>query len=141
MYTLTISFTEATPTPASGYRVTYWPTGSPGSAVVVSPNPTSSPVVISGLTAASYDGTIESACGGGVYSGSQAFSAATSGCMCYTVNVLSGGVATFTYTNCFGDSVTEAVADGVVLSTQPGSPAPSLVIGDGFVSPPAACIS
>lgn len=66
--TLTITFAETSPDPQGGYRVTYWPTGSPGSAVVITPNPTSSPVVVSGLNGTSYSGTVEAACGGGNYS-------------------------------------------------------------------------
>lgn len=75
---LTISFTPASPTPANGYRVKYWPTGSPGSVVLVSPNPTSSPVSITGLTGLDYSGTIEAACSGGQYSTPVSFSASTS---------------------------------------------------------------
>jgi hypothetical protein len=66
--TLTITFAETSPDPQGGYRVTYWPTNSPSNAVVITPNPTSSPVVITGLNGTSYSGTVEAACGGGNYS-------------------------------------------------------------------------
>lgn len=74
--TLTINFAETTPDPQGGYRVTYWPTNSPASAIVVTPNPTSSPVVITGLYGTSYSGSVEAVCGGGVYSTPTLFTAA-----------------------------------------------------------------
>jgi len=77
--TLTISFTPANPAPSNGYRVRYWATSSPDIVTTVSPNPTSSPVTISGLIFNSYAGTIEAACGGGNYSSITSFSASTSG--------------------------------------------------------------
>lgn len=57
---LTISFTEASPAPSGGYLVRYWPTSSPTN--IQTTTVTSSPAVISGLTATSYTGTIESVC-------------------------------------------------------------------------------
>jgi len=57
---LTISFTEASPAPSGGYLVRYWATNTPGT--VLTTTTTSSPVVISGLSATSYTGTIESVC-------------------------------------------------------------------------------
>lgn len=77
--TLTISFTPASPTPAAGYRVKYWPADNPASITTVSPNPTSSPVLITGLTGTSYVGTIEASCGGGQYSTAVPFTASTPG--------------------------------------------------------------
>jgi hypothetical protein len=68
MATLTISFPLITPTPQAGYRVTYWPTDSPNSSVVIAPNPTTSPVIVNNLNATSYTGTVETSCGGGTYS-------------------------------------------------------------------------
>lgn len=144
MYTLTITFTEATPTPAAGYRVTYWPTGSPGSAVVVTPNPTASPVVITGLTNTAYTGTIEAACGGGIYSGTQAFSANVPGgstCDCYTVTVLSGGSINVSYTDCNGNPATGTFSNGQTVPTLPGSATPSVTSGDGFLTGPFGCIT
>ena len=76
MASLTINFTPASPTPSEGYRVKYWPTSNISNITTVTPNPTSSPVVITGLTESSYAGTIESSCGSGQYSSTQSFSAA-----------------------------------------------------------------
>lgn len=73
--TLTINFAEVSPSPQGGYRVTYWPTNSPASAIVVTPNPTSSPVTITGLTGTSYSGSVEAVCGGGTYSTPTLFTA------------------------------------------------------------------
>ena len=72
--TLTISFTPPATPPANGYLVQY---GIPGEAVqTVSPNPASSPVVITGLTPGSvYQGTVQGDCGGGDLSSVQNFSA------------------------------------------------------------------
>lgn len=72
--TLTINFTPPATAPANGYLVKY---GIPGEAVqTVSPNPVSSPVIITGLTPGSvYQGTIQGDCGGGSLSAVQNFSA------------------------------------------------------------------
>lgn len=72
--TLTITFTPPATAPANGYLVQY---GIPGEAVqTVSPNPTASPVVITGLTPGSvYQGTVQGDCGGGNLSTAQDFSA------------------------------------------------------------------
>jgi hypothetical protein len=74
MATLTISFTPPATPPADGYLVTY---GIPGEAVqTVSPNPTSSPVVIDDLTPGSvYTGSVQGDCGSGNLSAAQAFTA------------------------------------------------------------------
>lgn len=66
--TLTITFAAVSPAPQGGYRVKYWPTNSPASVTTITPNPTSSPVVITGLDGTSYSGTVEASCGGGNYS-------------------------------------------------------------------------
>lgn len=75
MPNLTISFTPASPAPALGYRVKYWNVSTPGSITTVSPNPSGSPVVISGVAAGCYAGTIESACSGGTFSSPVSFNA------------------------------------------------------------------
>jgi hypothetical protein len=77
-YTLTITFSPASPAPANGYRVRYWDVLDPLTVITVTPNPVSSPATVSGLAAGSYEGTIESACGGGLYSTPVPFSASTS---------------------------------------------------------------
>lgn len=63
---LTISFTPPSPAPANGYIVKYRPYGSGGAYTQVMPNPTSSPVTISGLddSVNQWEGTIESDCDG-----------------------------------------------------------------------------
>jgi hypothetical protein len=57
---LTISFTEASPAPSGGYLVRYWATSTPGT--ILTTTVTGSPAVITGLSATSYTGTIESVC-------------------------------------------------------------------------------
>jgi hypothetical protein len=75
MSTLTVSFTPSSPTPSNGYRVKYWLTSAPGTIYTVTPNPTTSPVTITGLSGTNYSGTIEAACSGGQYSTPVSFSA------------------------------------------------------------------
>ena len=58
--TLTINFTPASPVPSSGYLVRYWATATPGT--ILTTTVTSSPAVITGLSAYEYSGTIESVC-------------------------------------------------------------------------------
>lgn len=57
---LTITFTAASPAPSGGYLVRYWPTNNPSN--IQTTTVASSPAVITGLTATSYTGTIESIC-------------------------------------------------------------------------------
>jgi len=83
--TLTITFTAASPAPANGYRVRYWNTNTPGTINTVSPNPTSSPVSVSGLIAGCYSGTIEASCGGAQFSSVVSFNA----CSAATYNPIS----------------------------------------------------
>ena len=65
MATLTINFTPPSPVPFNGYIVKYRVKGSGGSYTQVSPNPTSSPVTITGLTASTnYEGSVQSDCSG-----------------------------------------------------------------------------
>lgn len=78
MPNLTISFTPASPAPALGYRVRYWNVNTPGTVITVSPNPSGSPVVIPGVDAGCYSGTVESACSGGVFSSPVSFTNACS---------------------------------------------------------------
>lgn len=74
MATLTVSFTEVLPAPASGYIVKYREAGS-GSYTQVSPNPTASPVTITGLDGTkAYEGFIQSACESGIMSDPVQFS-------------------------------------------------------------------
>lgn len=57
---LTVSFTEVSPAPASGYLVRYWPTGD--TSTIFTKTVTSSPAEITGLSGFDYTGTIESVC-------------------------------------------------------------------------------
>ena len=77
MAKLTIAFTPPSPAPANGYRVRYRKVGTT-SYNTISPYPTTSPVVITGLeNGVNYEGTIEAACDGGLFSSVVAFSATT----------------------------------------------------------------
>lgn len=109
--TLTITFTAASPAPANGYRVKYWPVSDPSNITTVSPNPTSSPVVISGLPQNSYAGTVEADCGGGNYSSINSFSSNLGGnCLTGTTlatgNCSSGQTSTFVVGSGFNVTVT-----------------------------------
>ena len=57
---LTITFTAASPAPTGGYLVRTWPTSNPSN--IQTTTVASSPAVITGLSATSYTGTIESIC-------------------------------------------------------------------------------
>lgn len=75
MAKLTVTFTPPSPAPSGGYRVKYRKVGTT-SWNTVSPYPTSSPVVISGVeNGVDYETTIEAACDGGVFSSLQAITA------------------------------------------------------------------
>lgn len=101
MANLNISFTPASPTPALGYRVQYWNVNDPSNVLTVNPNPTSSPISITGVAAGCYAGTIESACSGGQFSSAVLFNACSaascvSGLTSATGNCASGQTSTFT---------------------------------------------
>ena len=69
MASLTLTWTAASPAPANGYRIKYWPTSTPSSISTISPNPIASPYTINGLDElTAYTGTIESSCEGAAYS-------------------------------------------------------------------------
>lgn len=77
MAKLTIAFTAPSPAPVNGYRVRYRKVGTT-SYNTISPYPTASPVVITGLeNGVNYEGSIEAACADGLFSSVVAFSAAT----------------------------------------------------------------
>lgn len=78
-YTLNITWTAASPAPANGYRVKYWPASDPSNITTVVPNVSGTSYQITGLLGTSYSGTVESDCGGGSYSSAQNFSASVSG--------------------------------------------------------------
>lgn len=72
-----LSFTASTSN--TSFTITYYPTGSPGSAVTVAPAPTASPVALTGLSAGTpYTVTLQSTCTSGDQSAvlSQAFTTA-----------------------------------------------------------------
>ena len=106
--TLTINFAETTPDPQGGYRVTYWPTSTPANATVVTPNPTSSPVTITGLNGTSYSGSVEAACGGGVFSTPALFTATAGSSGAATLAIgdaCSGGYGDYNLTGTVGNIV------------------------------------
>lgn len=68
MATITITFDEPSPRPSQGYNVQYRIFGET-EYTTVSPNPTSSPITITGLLdETTYEGIIKSDCGEGLYS-------------------------------------------------------------------------
>lgn len=98
---LNISFTAASPAPVNGYLVKYWNVTTPSNVITVSPNPTSSPVTITGVPAGCYTGTIESACSSGQFSSPVSFNACSAascltGTTSATGNCASGQTSTFT---------------------------------------------
>ena len=108
MATLSISFPLVTPTPQAGYRVTYWPTDSPSSSNVITPNPTTSPVVVNNLNAISYSGTVEASCGGGNYSTPVSFTAAAASSGAATLatgTTCSSGIGNYNLTGTVGHVV------------------------------------
>lgn len=69
MASITLTWTAASPTPANGYRIKYWPTDTPSNISTISPNPIASPYTITGVTDnTNYTGTIEASCEGAAYS-------------------------------------------------------------------------
>ena len=119
MATLSITFPVVTPAPQSGYRVTYWPTDSPSSSIVITPNPTSSPVTIPNLNAVSYSGTVETSCGGGNYSSPRSFVAtATTGgaATLSTGTTCSSGIGNYNLTGTVGDIVRVRLSISGLLS-------------------------
>lgn len=101
MANLNISFTPVSPAPANGYRVKYWNVNTPSNVITVTPNPTASPVTITGVASGCYSGTVESACSGGQFSSAASFNACSAascltGTTSATGNCSSGQTSTFT---------------------------------------------
>lgn len=114
-YSLTISWTAASPAPSNGYRVKYWPTSNPSNITTVTPNVSGTTYTITGLTETSYSGTVESACGGGNFSTAQNFSATyTPTYYYYALNEYACSTCTLGSTNKVGRSTS-------VLSTSSGT--------------------
>jgi len=116
MPNLTITFTPPSPAPSLGYRVKYWNANTPGTVITVSPNPSSSPVVISGLAAGCYAGTIEAVCSAGVFSSAVNFSACTPSPTYYYYSVNKYDCAT-----CTLDDLTFVARSSTQLSTTSGT--------------------
>ena len=115
MPNLNISFTPVSPAPTNGYRVKYWNVNTPGNIITVTPNPTSSPVTIIGVDAASYAGTIESACGGGNFSAPQNFTAT------FTPTYYYYSLNEYACSNCTLGGATKVGRSTTVLSTSSGT--------------------
>lgn len=115
MANLTISFTPVSPAPTNGYRVKYWNVNTPGNIITVTPNPTSSPVSIIGVDAASYAGTIESACGGGNFSAPENFSAT------FTPTYYYYSLNEYACSNCTLGGATKVGRSSTQLSTTSGT--------------------
>lgn len=98
--TLTVTFTPASPAPSSGYLVRYWDVNDPGT--VLTTTVSSSPAVITGLSAYEYSGTIESVCGFG-----NSTQVSFSGFLC-NINF---NVNTTSPTNYAGDNGTATVSE------------------------------
>lgn len=70
-YKLTINFTPANPD-SGNYRIKIWPPNNPTN--VTTSYTIASPLVLNGLSECAYDGTVENACEGNIYSTPQPFS-------------------------------------------------------------------
>jgi len=123
---LTVTFTDASPAPSSGYLVRYWETSVPGT--VLTTTVTASPALITGLTGYNYTGTIESVCSFGsstrvsftdavcnvtfnVSSTSPTNQAGTNGTA--TISNIVGGSGTYTYSWNTVPAQTTLVATGL----------------------------
>lgn len=104
MATLTITFPAVTPTPSLGYRIKYWPTNSPSS--IVTTTSTTNSVTISGLTSASYTGTVEASCGSGTFGSPRSFTATTA-------SVVS---ASASFQPCIGGTVDDFLGGQITVS-------------------------
>jgi len=92
MASVTLTWTAASPAPANGYRIKYWPTDTPATISTVSPNPIASPYTITGLTDnTNYSGTIEASCEGSAYSTAVSWSITVAPTNYYYQGLLCGG--------------------------------------------------
>lgn len=110
MYTLTINFSLVTPTPASGYRIKYWPTANPTAITTVTAS--TSPFTITGLTELSYAGTIEASCGSNQYGPAQSFSGSTTAPV-PTVTVIGASAG---FQPCIGGTIDDFIGGQITLS-------------------------
>lgn len=95
MATLTLTFPAVSPVPTFGFRVKYWPVANPTFITTMSPNPTSSPITITGLSATSYAGTIQASCADGTYGTALSFTATAVSPTYYYYNglICGGGIS------------------------------------------------
>lgn len=114
-YSLNINWTAASPVPANGYRVKYWPTSNPGSITTVTPNVSGTSHTISGLAGTSYSGTVEASCGGGNFSTAQNFSAT------FTPTYYYYALNEYACSNCTLGSTAKVGRSTSVLSTSSGT--------------------
>lgn len=104
MATLSITFPAVTPTPTLGYRVKYWPTNN--AALITTATTATNSFSVSGLTAASYSGTVEASCGGGKYGSTRSFVA-------NTVSVVS---ASASFQPCIGGTIDDFMGGQITVS-------------------------
>lgn len=115
MATLTLEFVIPDPAPYGGFKVKYKQIGA-SEYTVITPNPVSSPVIISGLPAgAGYEGSISSDCGNGLESPGVAFIAYASN-QIYTI-----------YSNGL-DTICTNTANPVYVSNSIGDIAPGVAV-------------
>jgi hypothetical protein len=114
-YSLNINWTAASPVPANGYRVKYWPTSNPASITTVTPNVSGTSHTISGLAGTSYSGTVEASCGGGNFSTAQNFSAT------FTPTYYYYALNEYACSNCTLGSTAKVGRSTSVLSTSSGT--------------------
>lgn len=100
MATLRVTFAAASPAPANGYLIRYRKAGSADPYSTV--NTLTSPVDITVADGFSYEGTISSDCGGGVFSTSVSFAANVVAQPCYIYEFINNGSvnATVYYKEC-----------------------------------------
>ena len=112
MASITLTWTAASPAPANGYRIKYWPTSSPTTISTISPNPIASPYTITGLTDnTNYSGTIEASCVGSAYSTAVSWSITVAPTNYYYQGLLCGG----SIVNNFYSTESNLVDSGLVV--------------------------
>lgn len=98
MATANIEFTPSGSAP-NGYRVRYRKIGTTGSYTTVSPNPSTSPAVISSFSTVGIEGDISADCGSGLYSAVANFSAMTPVNCTETTSDVYVGTGSYSYEN------------------------------------------
>lgn len=119
MPTLTIDFTVPSPVPTNGFVVKYRAVGT-STYTTMNPNPTNSPIVITGVAAGtSIEGTIKSDCGNSSTSPEYSFTACGSNLINTAAgttvsNVCTAGIGTYYISNAY-----TTIAPGVTVYTDP----------------------